>query len=147
MQLSSGNFGSNASMPTKFTCDGNDINPSLLISGVPEQAKSLVLIMDDPDAVKPAGRIWNHWIIFNIPPDTSEINEGENPPGIQGRNTGNKIGYQGPCPPDKEHRYFFKVYALDSENINDVNKDNFLQKIQGHTIDSIEIIGLYQKNK
>ncbi len=120
MKLTSPAFLHNGTIPNKYTCDGENVSPPLQISDVPKNAKALVLLMDDPDIpdfVKERFKInvWDHWIVFNIPPETKEIREGQNPKGILGRNTGGKNAYGGPCPPDREHRYFFKIYALDSE--------------------------------
>ena len=103
-------FSNNETIPKKYTCDGDDINPELAIKGVPEEAKSLVLIMDDPDA--PVGT-WDHWIVFNIPV-TAKIEE-NSIPGTEGVNSFRRQSYGGPCPPSGTHRYFFKFYALDTE--------------------------------
>ena len=147
MEITSPAFEQDGTIPVKYTCQGEEVSPPLKISDVPTGAESLVLIMVDPDAVKPAGRIWNHWIIFNIPPDTSEINEGENPPGIQGRNTGNKIGYQGPCPPDGLHHYFFRLYALDIKlNLREgVSRDELEKTMKGHIIEECNLMAVYEK--
>ncbi len=112
MQLTSSAFSDNGAIPSKYTCDGEDMNPPLIISNAPAAARSLVLIMDDPDA--PAG-VWDHWVVFNIPPETNEIKEGREPDGVHGKGTSGNLEYHGPCPPDREHRYFFKLYALDGE--------------------------------
>lgn len=106
-------------IPSKYACDGENINPPLTIQGTPEGTKSLVLIMDDPDIpqfVKDKFKIelWDHRVIFNMPPSTTNIKENSTPPGIQGRNTGGENAYWWPCPPDGEHRYFFYLHALDS---------------------------------
>ena len=111
MNLYSLAFGNNGFIPAKYTCDGENINPPLSISDVSQKARSLVLIMDDPDA--PMG-IWDHWIVFNMPPDTKGISENSIPNGVVGKNTRGDNKYGPPCPPDREHRYFFKLYALDT---------------------------------
>ena len=111
MKMSSNSF--DGKIPSKFTCDGENINPSLSISNVSSEAQSLVLIMDDPDAIKPADKVWDHWIVWNIPVTTTFIEEGKEPEGVHGTGNGGNTYYIGPCPPDKEHRYFFKLYALD----------------------------------
>jgi hypothetical protein len=131
-------------MPTKFTCDGNDINPSLLISGVPEQAKSLVLIMDDPDA--PVG-IWDHWIVFNIQPDIEQIEEGTEPSGIHGLGTSGNLKYNGPCPASGEHRYFFKLYALDTMLAlgEGASKQEVERAMERHVIEQTELVGKYRR--
>src|SRR3989344_5902265 len=115
MKLTSPAFENNSSIPAKYTCDGANINPPLAIADVPAAAKSLVLIMDDPDVpttIRPDGT-WDLWLVWNIDPAVDVINEGREPNGIIGLNTGGRAGYGGPCPPDREHRYFFKLYALD----------------------------------
>lgn len=108
LTITSSAFESNGTIPSKYTCDGKDVNPPLQIAQVPPEAKSLAVIVDDPDA--PAG-IWVHWVMWNIPV-TGEIKEND-APGMQGMNDFSKHRYNGPCPPSGVHRYFFKVYALD----------------------------------
>lgn len=114
MTISSPSFNNSAKIPPKFTCDGGNINPELIIQNVPPQTKSLALIMDDPDAV--GGKTFTHWLVWNIDPKTEKIKQESVPPGAtEGLNDRQKVGYTGPCPPDgKPHRYFFKLYALDS---------------------------------
>src|SRR3989344_6812742 len=116
MKLTSPAFEDNGKIPSKYTCDDQNINPRLFISDVPDDAKTLVLIMDDPDIPETAKKsfnvsVWDHWVVFNIPPGTKAVSEGRNPPGVIGRNTRGNNTYGGPCPPDREHRYFFKLYA------------------------------------
>jgi Raf kinase inhibitor-like YbhB/YbcL family protein len=115
MELSSSAFKDGGKIPSVYTCDGKDINPPLEIKGVPAEARSLVLIMDDPDvpAFVRKDQMWVHWVIYDMPPATRMLKENAAPPGIQGKGT-EKQQYQGPCPPDREHRYFFKLYALKS---------------------------------
>jgi len=103
-------FESNGTIPRKYTCNGEDINPPLVFEGIPEEADSLVLIMDDPDAPM---KTFTHWIVWNIEP-IAKI-EGDSIPGVEGINDFRKIGYGGPCPPSGTHRYFFRVYALDKQ--------------------------------
>jgi Raf kinase inhibitor-like YbhB/YbcL family protein len=111
MRIWSPAFEHNGFIPEKYTCDGENINPSLFIEDVPQKAKSLVLIVDDPDA--PLGT-FTHWVLFNIPPETFEIKEGEVPANaLQGLNDFGNLNYGGPCPPSGVHRYFFNLYALD----------------------------------
>jgi len=111
-QITSPVFENNGFIPKKYTCDGVDINPQLLIANVPSETKSLALIVDDPDA--PAGT-WVHWVVWNISPQTHEIKENSVPNGAnQGLNDFRKRSYGGPCPPSGTHRYFFKLYALDT---------------------------------
>jgi hypothetical protein len=107
MKLSSPAFQDGERIPLLYTCDGNDSIPPLLIEGVPEETKSFVLIMDDPDS--PSGT-WLHWLAYDIPPDTRKI---KTEVGRQGMNSWNKPGYGGPCPGSGEHRYFFRLFALD----------------------------------
>ncbi|MBI4149355.1 YbhB/YbcL family Raf kinase inhibitor-like protein [Candidatus Woesearchaeota archaeon] len=149
MQLSSQAFVHNGSIPSQYTCDGNNTSPPLAMSGVPKEAISLVLIMDDPDAVKPAGRVWDHWIVFNIPPTTTIIEEGKEPKGIQGRGTSGSSGYQGPCPPDAEHRYFFKLYALDTmlRLPEGAAKKEVEAAMQGHVLAKAELRGRYERRE
>jgi len=106
-------FQAGGDIPAKFTCNGANVNPELKINGVPNEAKSLVLIVDDPDA--PRG-LFTHWIVWNIDPKTTEIGENSVPVGgVQGTNDFGKRSYGGPCPPSGTHRYFFKIFALDTK--------------------------------
>lgn len=147
MKLESSAFKNGQKIPTKYTCDGEDLSPELNIKDVPKNAKSLVLVMDDPDAIKPAGKVWDHWIVFNIPQKTNKVNEGKEPDGTGGKNSWGKTGYGGPCPPDREHRYFFKLYALDAQL--DLPEGSTKQEIekamQGHIIEKAELIGKYER--
>lgn len=145
MQLTSSVFEHNSKIPSLYTCDGDNINPPLLISDVPEGTKSLVLIMDDPDAVKPTGKVWDHWIVWNISPKMKEIKEGKEPEGAFGSGSSNSRGYRGPCPPDGEHRYYFKLYALDKklELPEGSGKAEIERAMDGHIIEQAELVGLY----
>jgi len=152
MKLTSPALPLNGKIPRKYTCDGDNISPPLNIENVPTTAKSLVLIMDDPDipdSVKKKFNIevWVHWIVFNIPATITEIKEGQNPEGVLGKNTGGKKAYGGPCPPDREHRYFFKLYALDTKlNLPEgVTKRQVEEAMQGHILAQAELIGRYQR--
>lgn len=149
MQLTSPKFKHNNPMPSLYTCDGQDINPPLHISGVPAEAKSLVIIMDDPDVPKNlrADGMWDHWIKFNIPPSTTKIEENQEPQGLSGLGTSNNLKYHGPCPPDREHRYFFKLYALDTRlNLPEgVRKSELERAMDGHIIEKSELIGFYER--
>jgi len=149
MKLLSQNFEHDGKIPSKYTCDGDNINPQLGISDVPLGAKSLVLIMDDPDVpknLKPDG-MWDHWIIFNMSPSLFNINEGEEPEGVHGIGTGGNTDYFGPCPPDREHRYFFKVYALDIilNCPEKANKTEIEDAMQEHILDQAELMGRYER--
>lgn len=142
MKLTSPEFENNGSIPRKFTCQGEDVNPVLIVEGVPDGAKSLALIIDDPDA--PMGT-WVHWVVYDIPV-VSRIDE-DNIPGKQGMNDFGKKNYGGPCPPSGTHRYFFKMYALDSVlNLKEgVRKKDLEKAMEGHILDKAELIGLYKK--
>ena len=135
-------FESNKSIPSKYTCDGNDVNPPLNIKGIPEETKSLVFIVDDPDA--PMGT-WDHWIVWNIPP-TNKIEE-NSVPGTEGLNDFRKHSYGGPCPPSGTHRYFFKVYALDTKLNLDPNsrKKDVEKAMKNHILAKGELVGLYSR--
>jgi len=144
MVLSSPAFEQMEMIPKRYTCQGEDISPPLKIDQIPEEAKSLVLIMDDPDA--PSGT-WVHWVVWNIPP-VDTIEEGELPnEALEGVNSWGNNEYGGPCPPSGTHRYFFKVYALDTTlNLSiDSEKKVVLKQIEEHIIFQTEIIGLYEK--
>jgi Raf kinase inhibitor-like YbhB/YbcL family protein len=112
MKITSSAFQEGANIPSKFTCDGADTSPPLQIADIPSEAKSLALIVDDPDA--PSG-LFTHWTVWNIPRQTSTVEEGGAPKGLQGTNDFGKSGYGGPCPPSGTHRYYFKIFALDGE--------------------------------
>ncbi|MFA6989876.1 MAG: YbhB/YbcL family Raf kinase inhibitor-like protein [Candidatus Gastranaerophilaceae bacterium] len=150
MKLSSSAFLNNELIPTKYTCDGKDISPHLFIEGIPADAKSLVLICDDPDA--PMGT-FVHWVMFNIPTNIAEIPEAipaMNVLGngsIQGNSDYKKIGYGGPCPPSGTHRYFFKLYALDTtlNLLPGVSKAQVEKAFDEHVIAKTELIGLYKR--
>lgn len=151
MKLSSPAFIEGGIIPSKFTCEGKGINPPLAIAGQPPQSKSLVLIMDDPDvpaSVRPE-KMFDHWIVFNIPPATHRIEEHSTPPGIQGKNTAGKNQYYGPCPPDREHRYFFKLYALDKmlDLQAGATKKEVERAMQGHVLAETHLMGRYEKGK
>ncbi len=147
MKLTSQAFQEGQKIPSKYTCDGINISPPLEITDVPKEAKSLVLIMDDPDAIKPANKVWDHWIIFNIPTTTNKIEEGKEPIGIPGKGTSNNLKYQGPCPPDTTHRYYFKLYALDI-NLSlpeGVNKQQVEEAMNSHILTQTTLMGTYLK--
>lgn len=152
LKLTSLAFKHNGPIPTKYTCDGGNTSPPLLIENIPKEAESLVLIMDDPDIPdfvkeKYKIQIWDHWIVFNIPPNIIEIKEGKNPKGILGRNTSGNLAYSGPCPPDREHRYFFRIYALDKllELREGASKTEVEKAMEGHVLAKGELIGFYKR--
>ncbi len=151
MKIQSSAFEHNQSIPAKYTCDGDNINPPLMFSDVPIDTKSLVLIMEDPDVPKNirADGMWNHWLVWNIPPETKEVLENATPLGVVGKNTGGQFSYQGPCPPDREHRYLFKLYALDTMlNLDkSVTKQELEKTMEGHVKASSELIGRYNRKR
>ena len=144
MVISSPAFTHQGDIPATYTCDGGDISPALQIGGVPEGAKSLALIFDDPDAPQ---RTWVHWLLWNIDPSTIEISESSVPEGaVQGRNSWQKNNYGGPCPPaGNTHHYYFKLYALDT--ILDLKETDDKKKLklamEDHIIEHASIIGMY----
>lgn len=149
MQLHSTAFEHEQSISATYTCDGEDVSPPLEISDVPADTQSLVLVMDDPDvpAQVRADRMWDHWVVFNIPPETREISEGHEPRGVHGKGTSGNLKYHGPCPPDREHRYFFHVYALDTELHlpEGATKQEVEAAMAGHILDQAELIGRYER--
>ncbi len=146
MILTSPSFNNNELIPQKFTCEGGDVNPELRIENVPEGAKSLALIMDDPDAT--GGRTFTHWLIWNIDPKTALIKEGSRPlESVGGKNDFPRIGYGGPCPPrgSKPHRYFFKLYALSKvlDLKEGASKGALESEIKKYLIAQTELVGLF----
>lgn len=143
MKLTSPEFKNNDYIPMKFTCQGDDVSPELTIDGVPLKAKSLALIVDDPDA--PIG-MWVHWVVYNIP-IVSKIEEGAIP-GKQCINDFGRKDYGGPCPPSGTHRYFFKIYALDRElDLKEGARKKDLEKaMDAHILEEAELVGLYVKH-
>jgi Raf kinase inhibitor-like YbhB/YbcL family protein len=145
MTISSTAFSEGDEIPRRHTCDGDDLSPPLSWSGAPHGAQSLVMITDDPDA--PAGT-FVHWVLFNIPPDTSSLSEGVSGVGIQGINGFGKGGYGGPCPPKgPAHRYFFKMYALDTSlNLqSSATKSEVEMAMQGHVLAQGQLMGSYER--
>jgi Raf kinase inhibitor-like YbhB/YbcL family protein len=145
MQITSSSFKNGSQIPPKYTCDGEDVNPHLEFSAVPIETKSLALIVDDPDA--PMGD-WVHWLVYNLPPSQDRIEEDTIPINATFGQTdfGNKQ-WGGPCPPSGEHRYFFRLFALDLKPIlpDGLNKKALIEIIRGHILDKAELIGTYQK--
>jgi len=153
-KLTSTAFPHGGEIAAKYTCEGQDISPPLAWTGVPPNAKSLVLIVDDPDAPDPAApkMTWVHWVLYNVPPGAGSLPEGakELPPAtLQGLNDWKRTGYGGPCPPIGRHRYFFKVYALDAAlpNLGQVSKAKLEASMKPHVIAHAELIGTYQKRR
>lgn len=154
MTLQSSAFSDGGEIPAKYTCAGEDISVPLTWQGVPAQSKSLVLIIDDPDAPDPKApkMTWVHWVVYNIPADAAGLPEAASlnklPAGIeQGINDWNNMGYGGPCPPIGRHRYFHKLYALDTDlaNMGKANKAKIEAAMQGHIIESTELVGTFAK--
>ena len=140
--VTSNAFAERGRIPSKYTCDGKNVNPPLTIKGIPEGTKSLVLIVDDPDC--PTGT-WDHWVVWNIP-TKEEIRE-DSVPGTEGMNDFNKHSYGGPCPPSGTHRYFFKVYALDTNlDLTPISRKRDVEReIKGHVLAQGQLIGLYSR--
>lgn len=143
-------------IPSRYTCEGEDVSPPLAWSGVPEGARSLALICDDPDAPDPEKpkRVWVHWILYDLPATTSGLPEAvkpaDLPPGTrEGKNDWQRTGYGGPCPPIGRHRYFFKLYALDTvlPDLRTPTKKELEQAIEGHVLAGVELMGTYEKSK
>lgn len=152
--LTSPAFEAGQLIPSVHTCEGNDISPALAWSDIPPKAQSLALIVDDPDAPDPAApqRTWVHWVLYNIPASASTLAEaarsGEYPAGTRdGTNDWKRTGYGGPCPPIGKHRYFFKLYALDTvlPDLGKPTKAALEKAMEGHVLAYAELIGLYQK--
>ena len=146
MKITSSAFQQGANIPSKFSCDGANTSPPLQISDSPTEAKSLVLIVDDPDA--PSG-LFTHWAVWNISPQTSTIAEGSTPKGAQGTNDFGKSGYGGPCPPSGTHRYYFKIFALDRELDlpSGAKRSQLDAAMKGHVVAQGELMGRYSRKK
>lgn len=144
--LESSAFKLNSMIPAEFTCSGIDQSPPLTWHHVPAKTQSFVLVMEDPDA--PNGT-WTHWLIFNIPPNVTELGAGAPTPegAANGANSWGGKGYRGPCPPLGAHQYVLKLYAIDKilDLGEGATRDTVLQMITGHVLDTAELIGLYQK--
>jgi len=146
MTIRSPAFQQGGDIPAKFTCDGGDTSPPLQISGITPEAKSLVLIADDPDA--PSG-LFTHWLVWNIPPQTNSIAEGSAPKGMHGTNDFGKSGYGAPCPPSGVHRYYFKLFALDRELAlpAGAKRSQLEAAMKGHVIAQGELMGHYARKR
>jgi len=147
LTLSSPAFADGDPIPEQYGYDAANVNPPLEIDGVPETTESLVLIMDDPDAMEPAGKVWEHWIVWNLPRDTESIPKDWSPSSeiVEGENDFGEKGYGGPAPPDREHTYRFGLYALDStlDLGAEATKDEVTHAMGGHVIDHAELDGTY----
>ncbi len=147
MKLTSSAFQHQQKIPRKYTCDGENINPPLVFVDVPQATRSLVLIVDDPDA--PRGT-WVHWVVYNIHPAVREVKEQSVPrDGIEGMTSSGKPGYAGPCPPSGTHRYVFKLYALDAMLVFDrpqrVDKKMVEERMKDHILEQAELVGVYSR--
>ncbi len=152
MKLTSPAFVHGGEIPRKYTCDGDDVSPPLEWTGVPSQARSLALIVDDPDAPDPAApkMVWVHWVLYNLPVEIDGLPEGatELPAGtLEGINDWHRTGYGGPCPPVGEHRYFFKLYALDAilPDMEKPTKEELLRMMEGHILSEAVLMGTYRR--
>jgi Raf kinase inhibitor-like YbhB/YbcL family protein len=146
LQLTSPAFADGDPIPDKYGYTAENVNPPLEIDGVPEETRSLALVMDDPDAVEPAGKIWDHWVVWNIDPTRSTIPEDWNASGaVHGRNDYGEQGYGGPNPPDREHTYRFRLFALNQrlDLDTDTTKDQLESAIDGHVIAETQLEGTY----
>lgn len=154
LTLTSTAWAQGGQIPSQYTCEGQDISPPLAWSGVPPEAKSLVLIVDDPDAPDPAApkMTWVHWVLYNIPAGADGLAEAARqlPAGtLEGVNDWKRTGYGGPCPPIGRHRYFHKLYALDLvlPDLGKPSKATLEARIKGHVIAQAELVGTYQKRR
>jgi Raf kinase inhibitor-like YbhB/YbcL family protein len=156
LKLTSSAFEHEGSIPRLHTCQGKDVSPPLAWSGVPENAKSLVLIVDDPDAPDPAAprMTWVHWVLYNIPPSSTGLPQGVSPKELpegtlEGMSDFQRTGYGGPCPPIGRHRYFQKLYALDTvlPNLNKPRKADVEKAMKGHVLEQAVLVGTYQKSQ
>ena len=156
MTLSSPAFTAGGGIPELFTCEGQDLSPALAWTGVPDGAKSLVLIVDDPDAPDPKApkMTWVHWVLYNLPPATAGLAQAVAPRDLpagtrQGTNDWKRTGYGGPCPPIGRHRYFHKLYALDTllPDLGPATKADVESAMKGHVLAQAELMGTYEKKR
>jgi Raf kinase inhibitor-like YbhB/YbcL family protein len=156
LQLTSTAFKQGGAIPARYTCEGDDSSPPLAWAGAPAGTKSFALVVDDPDAPDPAKpqRVWVHWVVYNLPVNVTGLAENASRQGLPkgaalGKNDFGKSVYGGPCPPIGRHRYFFKLYALDTEltGLSSPNKADLTRAIQGHVLANAELMGTYQKSK
>lgn len=143
LTVKSPSFQPNSQIPKKYTCDGEGTNPPITIEGTPKESKSLAIVIDDPDA---SSGTFDHWVVWNIPPSLTEVAE-HSIPGTEGLNSARRNGYTSPCPPSGTHKYFFKVYALDTELSLDTRstKKDLEKAMQEHILAKGELIGLYHR--
>jgi Raf kinase inhibitor-like YbhB/YbcL family protein len=154
LTLRSTSFAHEASIPAKFTCQGDDVSPALSWSDAPTGTKSFALLVDDPDAPDPRAprTTWVHWVLYNLPPDTSALAEGVESPALprgtrEGVNDWKRPGYNGPCPPVGRHRYFHKLYALDAvlPDLGRPTKQQLEEAMRGHVLAEAQLVGTYEK--
>jgi Raf kinase inhibitor-like YbhB/YbcL family protein len=153
LTISSPAFKQGGKILSSYTCEGDDVSPPLVFAGVPKGAKSLALVIDDPDAPDPSApkRVWVHWVVVNLPPDTSGLEENASAVGlpkgaVQGVNDFRNKAYGGPCPPIGRHRYFHKLYALDvTLPAKALSKAELEAAMEGHVLGKAELMGTYQK--
>jgi Raf kinase inhibitor-like YbhB/YbcL family protein len=155
LEITSGAFEHGGDIPEKYTCEGSDISPPLSWNGLPAGTKSVVLIMDDPDAPDPKApqMTWDHWVLYNLPPDSSglaeHVSDTDLPAGtLQGMNDWKRTGYGGPCPPTGNHRYFYKLYALDTvlDDMHEPTKVQLEEAMQSHILEQAVLMGFYAKS-
>jgi hypothetical protein len=156
LTIGSAAFEDGAPMATKYTCEGDDISPPLQWEGIPEGTRSLALIMDDPDAPDPAApkMTYVHWVLYNLPPDSNGLPERTRsedlPPGtLEGLNDWQRTGYGGPCPPIGRHRYFHRLYALDTvlDDLGQPTKAQLLKAMESHVLAQAQVMGTYKKGQ
>ena len=156
LALTSDAFENGKEIPAVHTCEGKDVSPAIAWSGVPSSARSLALIMDDPDAPDPAAprMVWVHWVLYNLPTSAGGLPQAVKPEALpagtsQGRNDWGRTGYGGPCPPTGRHRYFFKLYALDSSmpDLNRPTKAQLEAAMKGHIVEHATLMGTYQRSR
>jgi Raf kinase inhibitor-like YbhB/YbcL family protein len=154
--LRSAAFANNGAIPKKYTCEGDDVSPPLAWSDAPAGTKSYALIVDDPDAPDPKApkTVWVHWVLYDIPASANALPEAVTPSALpsgtrQGANDWKRPGYGGPCPPIGRHRYFFKLYALDTEltDLGQPTKSKLEQAMNGHVLGKVELVGTYEKGQ
>jgi Raf kinase inhibitor-like YbhB/YbcL family protein len=156
LTLTSKAFPNQSSIPAQYTCEGKNMSPPLSWSGVPGDAKSLALIVDDPDAPDPAApkTIWTHWVLYNLPASDGTLSEGAKAADLpqgprEGTNDWKRIGYGGPCPPIGRHRYYFRLFALDLvlPDLGQPTRTKLLASMEGHVAVSAELMGTYRKGE
>jgi Raf kinase inhibitor-like YbhB/YbcL family protein len=150
MKIKSDVFEEGGVIPAKYTCDGANTSPPLSFAEVPEGTASLALIVEDldvPESINPS-KEWTHWLVWDMPADTTGISEGGTPPGEIGETSGGWLKYDGPCPPDGEHRYFFKLFALDSGfslDVDPATKEDIKIAMEGHILAEAQLMGKYDR--